>query len=585
MTSKNRIPSNGGESDTAYGNRDIVLADPAHYDYSVPPSLQQAVLVVKERPENQSGGGAGSTQLESRYDRGRKLGQGAFAHVFAGRHKQTKAEYAVKKIDRSKMIWDNHDQAPSKKENHQRDALEDEINTLIAVRNGPYIVQLYEVYEERHHCFLIMELMHGGELFDQILERKIFTEQEAGQTMSCILQALNFMHDNKHHRIAHRDLKPENLLLTQNSFADPLNPVIEVKLADFGFAKRVLKQNGLRTLCGTPGYLAPEILQKFPAYDTSCDLWSVGVIMFLLLGGYLPFEDDDEVKVFDRTRAGQYAFHPAYWKTVSTSAKNLVTKLLTVNPKKRFSAQQALNHEWMVAMASGGTAPGTVDESPGVTPSSLVKNKAKAGPRKATVDSNKMRNLNDRFQGFLEDKQKNPTTKTRIKTDEGGDGGGGGNSGGGNAVVSASGHGASSRQQQHPEDSKTGKPFDAFYVLGDLLGEGGYAFVYRAVHKRTKDVYAVKDVNTSVLERSTLSSLKDEIEAMKLLRGGPHIVRLYDVFEEPDHLFMVMEECQGGDLLTRVTEKEVYTEREARKTCQIIFEAMDYIHTMVRTPG
>jgi serine/threonine protein kinase len=120
-----------------------------------------------------------------------------------------------------------------------------------------------------------------------------------------------------------------------------------LKLADFGFAKRVVKANGCRTLCGTPGYLAPEILERWPAYGVKCDLWSVGVILFLLLGGYLPFDDEDEDLVFDNTRNGKYEFIPNFWSHVSSGAKDLVTRLLTINPKKRISATAALQHEWM----------------------------------------------------------------------------------------------------------------------------------------------------------------------------------------------------------------------------------------------
>jgi serine/threonine protein kinase len=123
--------------------------------------------------------------------------------------------------------------------------------------------------------------------------------------------------------------------------------LLPVKLADFGFAKSVEKKNGCRTLCGTPGYLAPEILERWPAYDVKCDVWSIGVILFLLLGGYLPFDDDDEDKVFDRTRNGQYDFRPQFWRNISSGAKDLVTRCLTINPNKRVDATTALNHEWM----------------------------------------------------------------------------------------------------------------------------------------------------------------------------------------------------------------------------------------------
>jgi serine/threonine protein kinase len=123
-----------------------------------------------------------------------------------------------------------------------------------------------------------------------------------------------------------------------------------VKLSDFGFAKKIEKKNGCRTLCGTPGYLAPEILERWPAYDVKCDSWSFGVILFLLLGGYLPFDaqgSGDVNQVFERTRNGQYHFYPEKWENISTLAKDLVAKCLTVNPNKRIGTKAALAHEWM----------------------------------------------------------------------------------------------------------------------------------------------------------------------------------------------------------------------------------------------
>lgn len=254
------------------------------------------------------------------------MGYGAFATVFVGIHRPTRAEYAVKQVDRSKMLWGD------------RDALKDEIENLKKVREGPNIVQLYEVFEEKKYCFLVCELMPGGELFDRIIEKRTFTEMEARSCSQCVLSALEYMHEK---RVAHRDLKPENLLLADTKALFP------VKLADFGFAKSVEKKNGCRTLCGTPGYLAPEVLERWPSYDVKCDIWSVGVILFLLLGGYLPFDDDDEEKVFDKTRNGQYDFRPKFWRHISTGAKNLVSQCLTINPNKRIGATEALKHDWM----------------------------------------------------------------------------------------------------------------------------------------------------------------------------------------------------------------------------------------------
>jgi serine/threonine protein kinase len=134
------------------------------------------------------------------------------------------------------------------------------------------------------------------------------------------------------------------------------------------------------------------------------------------------------------------------------------------------------------------------------------------------------------------------------------------------------------REERFVEDSGSGQPFEDFYDIGDELGEGGYAFVYRCFHKSSKKTYAVKEVILSKMESGGESTLKDEIAALKMLRGGAHIVRLFDVFYEDDHCFMVMEEMKGGDLLSRIVDKEVYTEREARGVCKILFEAIHYCH-------
>jgi serine/threonine protein kinase len=297
------------------------------------------------------------------YERGKQLGYGAFANVFLATHKPSGAKYAVKEVDRTSMVWND------------KDHLQHEIDNMFKVREGPNIVQLYEVYSnnndddeddeeedesltattssESNHkkkkgrkkkrkkkslCHLVVELMEGGELFDRIIEKRTFTEREARDSVRCVLEALKYMHDR---RVVHRDLKPENLLL---KLRDRLTPV---KLADFGFAKSIKTKNGCRSLCGTPGYLAPEILERFPSYDVKCDVWSVGAILFLLLGGYLPFDDDNEEKVFDRTRNADYDFQPRCWSNISFGAKELITRCLTVDPRKRFTAEDCLNHDWM----------------------------------------------------------------------------------------------------------------------------------------------------------------------------------------------------------------------------------------------
>ena len=309
---RDRDGGGGDWSPKKAGNKRINPLDDD--DFSVAPSMDQDVKSVV------------SVNFDEVYARGRKLGLGAFAIVFVGTHRPTGAEYAVKQIDRSTMFWGD------------RDALKDEIANLKLAREGPNIVQLYEVYEERAFCYLVMELMEGGELLEYIIEKKTFTEKEARNCCRCVLSALGYMHDR---RVAHRDIKPENLLLSDQK------DLSTTKLADFSFAKYVKKRNGCRTLCGTPGYLAPEMLERFPAYDVKCDVWSVGCLLFLLLGGYLPFDDEDDDVVFDQTRNGQYDFRPEFWRGVSNGAKELVTRMLTINPKKRISCGNALKSNWM----------------------------------------------------------------------------------------------------------------------------------------------------------------------------------------------------------------------------------------------
>ena len=170
------------------------------------------------------------------------------------------------------------------------------------------------------------------------------------------------------------------------------------------------------------------------------------------------------------------------------------------------------------------------------------------------ITVNRVNMLNKDFKIYLEKrKEENLTNKLTAKTKK-------------------------SKPHDFVEDSLTGKPFEDFYEIGDELGEGGYAFVYRCHHKRTQKLYAVKEVIISKMESGGESTLKDEIAALKLLRGGAHIIRLYDVFYEGDHCFMIMEEMRGGDLLSRICDKEVYTEREARGVCKILFEAVLYCH-------
>mmetsp|Transcript_49152 Transcript_49152/g.119111 ORF Transcript_49152/g.119111 Transcript_49152/m.119111 type:complete len:232 (-) Transcript_49152:2429-3124(-) len=183
--------------------------------------------------------------------------------------------------------------------------------------------------------------MMGGELFDRIVQKSYYNEKEARDVCLILFDAMHYCHE---HQVAHRDLKPENLLLTSESDDS------DIKIADFGFAKKVTKPKSLTTQCGTPGYVAPEILEG-KAYDTQSDMWSLGVIVYILLGGYPPFIEQNQRELFRKIRKGQYEFHEEYWGQVSDDAKALIKQLLTVDPDKRYDSTKALGNKWIGADA------------------------------------------------------------------------------------------------------------------------------------------------------------------------------------------------------------------------------------------
>jgi len=205
---------------------------------------------------------------------------------------------------------------------------------------NPYIIKLYDIFDTPNSLYLVMELVTGGELFDRIVEREQYSEANAKEVMKQLLIAIEYFHSLG---IVHRDLKPENLLLENES--DDTN----IKVTDFGLGR--FSDLLMHTACGTAGYVAPEIL-SCKGYDKEVDMWSAGVILYILLSGYPPFFDDHEPRLFESIMKADYEFHPQYWDHISKEAKDLVSKLLVVNPHKRLSATEALQHPWFLSESS-----------------------------------------------------------------------------------------------------------------------------------------------------------------------------------------------------------------------------------------
>lgn len=266
-------------------------------------------------------------EVSKKYEIGPVLGKGQFAVVRLCTKKETGEEFALKIVDKSGMGKD------------ELDGLKTEIEILKTL-DHENIIKVYEVFEKSHKTFIVTELVKGGELFDRIKVKDSYSEKDAATLVRKIAVAIKYYHAK---RIVHRDLKPENLLLVSK------DDDTSVKIADFGFANYV-PDEGLGDGCGTLVYVAPEILEG-KLYKTEVDMWSLGVITYILLCGYPPIFSSDERKMVRLVRRGKYRFDPQYWNDISEDAKDFVAGLLTLDTKRRMTAQEVLDHPWIQNLA------------------------------------------------------------------------------------------------------------------------------------------------------------------------------------------------------------------------------------------
>nr|XP_009305164.3 serine/threonine-protein kinase H2 [Danio rerio] len=281
-------------------------------------------------------------RVTARYEIQALIGRGSFSRVVRAEHKQTHQPFAIKLLDL---------RAPEGLESCQA-----ELRVLRRV-NHPNIIRLTEVFQTPHRVYLVLELATGGELLERVLSRGTFRERDATKALLMVTSGLAYLHNLG---VIHRDLKPENLLY--------YHPGQDSRLiiTDFGLAcwdKSIqrddleltvgLEEKGwaLRTLCGTPEYLAPEMLAR-RGCGRAVDMWALGIITYVLLSGSLPFDHSSRAKLFRAILKGSYSFHGEPWRSVSSLGKGFINGLLTVVPEQRMSAEEALHHPWLVNMAA-----------------------------------------------------------------------------------------------------------------------------------------------------------------------------------------------------------------------------------------
>jgi calcium-dependent protein kinase len=270
--------------------------------------------------------------LLDKYTVEKEIGAGGYARCLLVKNKTTGQLYACKELQKNKL--------------NNVASLKSEIQILIKL-DHPNIIKLYEIYENDNYIYLVMELCTGGELFDRIIQKteqgKQFTEKEVANIFQQMMSAINYCHSNK---IVHRDLKPENLLLASQDENSP------IKVIDFGMSRIFNNKQAMFDKVGTAYYISPEVLDGF--YDEKCDIWSAGVILYILLCGYPPFNGNDDDEIFESIKKRKFVFPEAEWANISKEAKDLINKMLS-DPLTRLTAEQVLVHPWLVNQLNKNT--------------------------------------------------------------------------------------------------------------------------------------------------------------------------------------------------------------------------------------
>ncbi|OMJ92925.1 hypothetical protein SteCoe_4269 [Stentor coeruleus] len=263
-------------------------------------------------------------ELEYDYAIIKEIGKGNFATVYLAEETESHVQFAIKFIDKEYM-------------SHCPGGVSAILNEVVIMKkiNHPYILKLHRVYEDKHFIYLVLEYLKGGDLLRRLHKKEKFTESTAARFIVNLLESLKYLHAS---HIVHRDLKPENLLMITN------DSDVDFKICDFGLAYMSSSNQNLR--CGSPGYAAPEIIQKKP-YNQKVDIFSAGILLYIVLSGRPPFRGQNVKEILKQNSICRLTFHDKCWDSISKKGKNMILSLTNPNPSLRLSAEQALRHPWL----------------------------------------------------------------------------------------------------------------------------------------------------------------------------------------------------------------------------------------------
>jgi serine/threonine protein kinase len=491
-------------------------------------------------------------KFEDYYTIDRPISKGSFGVVSVTQHKLSGKEFAVKVIERAKL---------SEKE---RLGVEREVSILKDCRDVVNIVQLVDFFSSPEHFYVVQVYAQGGDVFERLAQRASYTENDARNLAKHLLEAIEVLHSRK---LAHRDLKPENLLL--RDFLDDSSIVV----ADFGFASYV-PEGGLKTRCGTPAFVGPEVLAPNCRYDERCDMWSVGCLLYMLIAGYPPFQDRNHRGLFKKVRGADYVFHDTYWKNVSVPAKQLIASLLTIDPNYRCTARSALDSGKWLKMDEHLLKTHDLSASLGEIKKFHARRTLK-GAMHAVMWSvkHKCKSAGDVDSSeHTDDEWDKEGTAANLNEDGS----------------------ARTRDPLVKENSdsillRTVRPMMGFhdiYETGELIHNGQTAKVYECIHRKTRTVFAVKVIerkqrSRKSVKRTMAETVLHEVAVLDSLKHN-NIIQVEEFFEDDEHFFLVMERMRGGDVFDRLLQLKKYSEEDARTLARTLVSAVSKTVSFVR---